>query len=837
MGDNMTPADTVGHEHELTLSNASMAQDDHQQPATEATTISEAKSETMEATTSQGSDSVAVANASKRRKTGALVNGVPVKGGWDELPHNMGTVSAAEQRSTTAQSEPADGPAKETQTRAPSARQRSLRSAFDGVTDTAEMGQGATTTADLKNAFPTKCTAPKKKTAKAVADVKRGEGIKVKQQDIVEDAAAASPPAVLPTPKKTPRKRAPAKPKAAAKAEGEAGDGVTDEAPLKTPKPRAPRRKTTAQQPSPATFPEDEDAETTQAKRPSAKRARKAEEEESEFEGEPKPKKRRASRAKKLDTSQDVQHLVDKLGDAVEGEANAKKPKANKYGITPGQSSYPDWPLPTKEACYEVNRLLAEEHGAVEQPKTIPPPSLEVTGCGEVPSVLDALIRTRLSAATTGTNSAYAFEGLVKMFGVRDSGIGKGSVDWNKVREADVKQIEKAIHRGGLAVTKSKSIKEILNMVYEENTRRREAFVKEKEEGGEKAQVVGADTLEQGTKDFEIAAADQDVLTLDYMHGLTPDEAMPEFTKYPGIGVKTASCVILFCLRHPSFAVDTHVFRLSKWLKWIPENATRDKAFSHLEVRVPQELKYPLHQLFIRHGKTCGRCRAATGESSEAWMETKCPIEHLVERSGKRKGGPMTTAELKKRKKAKKNDDGDTESELSDIDEECDDLLSGESDRLPLTPEGDVEEMIMDGESKSEPHVPKKRAPRKKDVNEEDTPLDDAVKDEELVPEPASAVTKPTPKKRAPRKKKTVAETADADTPMDDVVKKEEVAPESASAVAKPVTKKRAPRKKMAPKKLDAAELEGGAENGTDEVQSEDGQAQPIETKEISVEA
>src|SRR5699024_4679701 len=106
---------------------------------------------------------------------------------------------------------------------------------------------------------------------------------------------------------------------------------------------------------------------------------------------------------------------------------------------------------------------------------------------------------------------------------------------------------------------------------------------------------------------------------------LSKDDAMFEFVKYPGIGVKTAACVILFCLQRPCFAVDTHVFRLSKWLGWLPptedpepEREADEKqkvkktpkrrineitAFSHLEVRVPEHLKYPLHQLFIRHGK------------------------------------------------------------------------------------------------------------------------------------------------------------------------------------------------------------------------------------------
>lgn len=191
--------------------------------------------------------------------------------------------------------------------------------------------------------------------------------------------------------------------------------------------------------------------------------------------------------------------------------------------------------------------------------------------------------------------------------------------------------------------------------------------------------VVGAEKMTQGQKEMEIDVANKQVLSLDFMHGLTADEAMMEFVKYPGIGVKTASCVILFCLQRPSFAVDTHVWRFCKWLKWVPEGATRDQTFSHCEVRIPNEMKYSLHQLFIRHGKTCGRCRAITGESSESWESTVCPLEHLVERTGKRKptgASPKKPAASKKTgkgKKMKKADDEDNEdvemSNLTDIDE------------------------------------------------------------------------------------------------------------------------------------------------------------------------
>ncbi|RAH66662.1 endonuclease III domain-containing protein [Aspergillus aculeatinus CBS 121060] len=331
-------------------------------------------------------------------------------------------------------------------------------------------------------------------------------------------------------------------------------------------------------------------------------------------------------------------------------KAARAKAKANQYGLTPGVSPFPDWPHPTPDECEEVDRLLSSIHGRIVAPATIPEPSLTVTGCGEVPSVLDALIRTLLSGATTGNNSAMAFNGLVQRFGILREGIGKGSVDWDAVRRAPVREVFEAIKRGGLADVKSKKIKAILDMVYEENKARRDLLVggggsdadADADAEGEASAATAEGVLNhqsEGHKNYEIACADQNFLNLNHLHTLSTERAMTELVKYPGIGPKTAGCVLLFCLQRPCFAVDTHIFRICKWLGWVPPSkVTEVTAFGHLEVRIPDHLKYSLHQLLIRHGKSCPRCRAITGQSSARWEEG-CVIDHLVKRTGKRKGG------------------------------------------------------------------------------------------------------------------------------------------------------------------------------------------------------
>ena len=340
--------------------------------------------------------------------------------------------------------------------------------------------------------------------------------------------------------------------------------------------------------------------------------------------------KRRGPKKKTIDTSDDVVDKANELVSASEKSMKKGIAKAKNYGLTPGKSPYPDHVMPTPEACEEVNQLLSQLHGDVIQPATIPPPSMDVTGCGEVPDALDAILRTYLSSATTANNSNMALQGLKTKFGLRTSGPGKGSVNWEAVLAASVESIEKAIKSGGLAKSKSKNIKTILETVHEENILRRNALVKERNTG-EVADITGAKHETKGAKDMEIFKADENLLSMDHIFEMTTEEAMEEMMKLPGVAVKTASCVVLFCMKRPSFAVDTHVLRHCKLLGWVPPGATRDKTFSHCEVRVPDHLKYSLHQLFLKHGKTCGRCTAKG--SQQDYDNAICPIEHLVDRS------------------------------------------------------------------------------------------------------------------------------------------------------------------------------------------------------------
>ena len=223
------------------------------------------------------------------------------------------------------------------------------------------------------------------------------------------------------------------------------------------------------------------------------------------------------------------------------GYADDAKPKNKKIPYALGTTPFPNHQHPTPAECEQVLALLTAAHGPANRPDTVPKPDNSVSGCGEVPSVLDAVIRTVLSANTANSNSARAFKGLIDNFGLvpecDDDGkpgsrSDRGTVNWDAVRRADVEMVIKAIRSGGMAPTKAARIKGILDTVWEENKKRKQQKKHEiKEEGGE---------------DYDGEEEEGD-LSLDYIHELPDDEAREKLTSFDGVGSKTASCVMLFC--------------------------------------------------------------------------------------------------------------------------------------------------------------------------------------------------------------------------------------------------------------------------------------------------
>ncbi|KAF2669041.1 DNA glycosylase [Microthyrium microscopicum] len=297
-------------------------------------------------------------------------------------------------------------------------------------------------------------------------------------------------------------------------------------------------------------------------------------------------------------------------------------------------SPWPDHESPSAAQCGEVVHLLAALHGDKPPPKAMPPPEMDRAGCGENHAVHDALLRTLLSANTSEGNAAKAVKKMVKIYGVAETGCGKHSLNWQAVHDGSVEKLEDAINQGGIYKIKAACIKNILSCVVSEN---KERYAKLLSEGK------------------ELDEDDHDPLSLQHLKQLMTPEAFAELVRYHGIGSKTAACVLMFCFQRALFPVDTHVARLSHWLGWTPPDKPKDadKTMWHCHTKIPEHLRYRLHQLFYFHGQECYRCAADTKIGSPAWKACVCPIEHLLNRRKEPemlKGQSLITSMIKKAK-------------------------------------------------------------------------------------------------------------------------------------------------------------------------------------------
>jgi endonuclease III len=235
--------------------------------------------------------------------------------------------------------------------------------------------------------------------------------------------------------------------------------------------------------------------------------------------------------------------------------------KLKSYSQYANKSPFPSFTRPTPTECHLALSILSTLHGPRQRPAAFVAPS-NTAGCGDCPSVLDALVRTILSQNTSDANSTRAKLSMDKVYGRSD--------DWQAIAKGGKAKLEDAIRCGGLAVVKSKVILSILEQVH----------------------------AKYGT------------YSLDHLHEASTDDANKEMLAFQGVGPKTASCVLLFCLRRESFAVDTHVWRIAGLLGWRPKGAGREATQAHLDVRVPDADKYGLHVLMVTHGKRCEECKA-----------------------------------------------------------------------------------------------------------------------------------------------------------------------------------------------------------------------------------
>ena len=185
---------------------------------------------------------------------------------------------------------------------------------------------------------------------------------------------------------------------------------------------------------------------------------------------------------------------------------------------------------------------------------------------------LEELVLTVLSQHTSDTNRDRAYADLRRRF-----------ADWDEVADAPLPALARAIRRGGLGPTKAVRIRAML----------------------------------RGIRDGGVPLDDRAFTTM------TDQGLWDTLVALPGVGPKTAACVLLFSLDRPFFPVDTHVHRVAKRLGLVPARADAVATQASFQESVADDEMYPLHMNLIRHGREV--CMAQRPRCSECVLRDLCP--------------------------------------------------------------------------------------------------------------------------------------------------------------------------------------------------------------------
>jgi endonuclease-3 len=174
------------------------------------------------------------------------------------------------------------------------------------------------------------------------------------------------------------------------------------------------------------------------------------------------------------------------------------------------------------------------------------------------------LISTMLSHRTTHANEEAAYNRMWERFG-----------SWEAIRDAPVDELTEALKPATFPEVKAPNIKAALAQLF----------------------------------------AERGEASIDFLADLPAEQGLAWLMSLPGVGIKTASLVLLFCFAKPVMPVDTHVHRVSQRLGLISQKTSPTAAHTLLQAQLPPEplTLFNFHVSMLRHGqKIC------------VWGEPRC---------------------------------------------------------------------------------------------------------------------------------------------------------------------------------------------------------------------
>jgi endonuclease-3 len=221
------------------------------------------------------------------------------------------------------------------------------------------------------------------------------------------------------------------------------------------------------------------------------------------------------------------------------------------------------WRAPRRDRMQRIRERLRDVYGVPLAPPHEDP--------------LAELVLTVLSQSTNDRNRDVAFLRLRERF-----------ASWEEVRHAPVAEVEEAIRPGGISKVKSQRIHDILVAIEDANRH-------------------GA----AGT------------LALDWMRDAPVGESRDFLCALPGVGRKTAACVLLFAYGLRDVPVDTHVSRVGMRLHLLRPGAPFEELHDAMLALTPPGAELELHVNLLRHGRRT--CHAQRPRCAACTLRGSCP--------------------------------------------------------------------------------------------------------------------------------------------------------------------------------------------------------------------
>jgi endonuclease-3 len=195
------------------------------------------------------------------------------------------------------------------------------------------------------------------------------------------------------------------------------------------------------------------------------------------------------------------------------------------------------------------------------------------------------LVLTVLSQSTNDRNRDVAFLRLRERFPT-----------WELVRDAPLREVEEAIRPGGISKVKSARIQAILRAISAES--------------GESEEP-----------------------SLDWLGEVALAEARARLVALPGVGRKTAACVLLFAYGLRDVPVDTHVSRVGTRLALLRPGAPFEELHDQMLALTPAGEELELHVNLLRHGRRT--CHARSPDCAQCALARMCPSRALFQPRGR----------------------------------------------------------------------------------------------------------------------------------------------------------------------------------------------------------